>query len=90
MDMTTFELRPAFEFRDARRHRYDVMHASAIAVAFVSGTFALVALLFGTPMQFGIALALCGVGWIVTHFVERLAEQDLDQRGRSGANLGRR
>jgi len=88
--MTTFELRPRFEFRDARRRRYDVMHASAIAVAFVSGTFALVALLFGSPTQFGVALALCGVGWIVTHFIERLAEQDLDQRGRPAPYFGPR
>jgi hypothetical protein len=42
----------------------------------------LVAMLVGTPLQFGVALALCGVGWIVAHFVERLAEQDLAQRRR--------
>ena len=65
------------ESHDARRPRYSVMHASAIAVAFTSGTFALVALLVGSPLQFGVALALCGAGWIVTHFVEQLAEQDL-------------
>ena len=70
------------EPREARRHGYAVVHASAAAVAFVSGTFALVAMLVGTPLQFGIALALCGAGWIVTHFVERLAEQDLAQRRR--------
>jgi len=70
------------EPRDARRHGYAVVHASAVAVAFVSGTLALVAMLVGTPLQFGVALALCGAGWIVTHFVERLAEQDLAQRRR--------
>lgn len=68
--------------RDARRRRYDVMHASAVAVAFASGTFALAAMLIGTPTQFGIALALCGAGWIATHFVERLAEEDLARRRR--------
>lgn len=68
--------------RDARRHGYAAVHACAVAVAFVSGTLALVAMLVGTPLQFGGALALCGVGWIVTHFVERLAEQDLAQRRR--------
>jgi hypothetical protein len=53
------------------------MHTSAVAVAFVSGTLALVAMLVGSPLQFGVTLALCGVGWIVAHFVEQLAEQDL-------------
>lgn len=68
--------------RNARRQSYAVIHASAVAVAFVSGTFALAAMLVGTPTQFGVALALCGAGWIVTHFAERLAEQDLAQRRR--------
>lgn len=68
--------------RDARRHRYAALHTAAVAVAFVSGTFALMAMLLGSPLQFGIALALCGVGWIVTHFVERLAEQELSVRRR--------
>lgn len=58
------------------------MHAGAVAVAFVSGTFALAAMLVGTPLQFGISLALCGAGWIAAHFVERLAEQDLAERRR--------
>jgi hypothetical protein len=70
------------EPRDARRPGYAAVHASAVAVAFVSGTFALVAMLVGTPLQFGVALALCGAGWIVAHFVERLAEQDLTRRRR--------
>jgi len=42
----------------------------------------LVAMLVGTPLQFGVALALCGAGWIAAHFVERLAEQDLARRRR--------
>lgn len=68
--------------RNARREGHSVMHTSAVTVAFLSGTFALVAMLVGTPLQFGIALALCGAAWIVTHFVERLAEQDLAERRR--------
>lgn len=67
------------ETHEARRHRYSVIHGSAIAVAFTSGTLALMALLVGSPLQFGVALALCGAGWIVTHFVEQLAEQELAQ-----------
>lgn len=71
------------EPRDARRHGFAVAHASAVVVAFASGTFALVAMLVGTPLQFGIALALCGAGWIVAHFVERQAEQGLERRRRA-------
>ncbi|GFM23069.1 DNA translocase ftsK [Mycobacterium sp. PO2] len=53
-----------------------MIHSAAIMVSVVSGTFALVAMLVGSPLSFGLALALCGTGWIVTHFVERIAEQD--------------
>jgi len=70
--------------RDTRRQGYAAMHTSAVAVAFVSGTFALVALLVGSPLQFGVALALCGAGWIAAHFVERLADEDLARRRRLG------
>lgn len=59
-----------------RRRRYAVIHSAAIMASVVSGTFALVAMLVGSPLSFGLALALCGTGWIVTHFVERMAEQD--------------
>ena len=59
-----------------RRRRYAVIRSAAIMVSVVSGTFALVAMLVGSPLSFGLALALCGTGWIVTHFVERMAEQD--------------
>lgn len=61
---------------NSRRRRYAVVHSAAIMVSVASGTFALVAMLVGSPLSFGLALALCGTGWIVTHFVERLAEQD--------------
>ncbi|MEC9324503.1 MAG: hypothetical protein VYB90_11740 [Actinomycetota bacterium] len=59
-----------------RRRRYAVIHSAAIRASVVSGTYALVAMLVGSPLSFGLALALCGTGWIVTHFVERMAEQD--------------
>lgn len=59
-----------------RRRRYAVIHSTAIIVSVASGTFALVAMLVGSPLSFGLALALCGAGWIVTHFVERVVEQD--------------
>lgn len=47
-----------------RRRRYSAIHAGALAVAIASGTFALVAMLVGSPTSFGLALALCGAGWI--------------------------
>jgi hypothetical protein len=62
--------------RNSRRiRRIAFIHAGAISFAFVSGTFALVALLLGSPLQFGSALAMCGTGWIVAHIAERFAEQ---------------
>jgi len=51
------------------------VHAAAISVAFVSGTLALIALLLGSPLEFGSALAVCGMAWIVANFAERLAEE---------------
>ena len=59
-----------------RQRRYAIVHTVAMVVAIASGTFALVAMLFGSPASFGLALALCGAAWIVTHFVEYLTEQD--------------
>lgn len=73
-----------------RRRRYSAIHAGALAVAIASGTFALVAMLVGSPTSFGLALALCGAGWIATHFVERLAEQDRASERRRRAESGRR
>jgi len=59
-----------------RQSHYVIVHKAAMVVAIASGTFALVAMLFGSPASFGLALALCGAAWIVTHFVEYLTEQD--------------
>ncbi|MBX7450861.1 hypothetical protein GR927_23010 [Mycolicibacterium sp. 3033] len=59
-----------------RQRHYVIVHKAAMVVAMASGTFALVAMLFGSPASFGLALALCGAAWIVTHFVEYLTEQD--------------
>ena len=52
------------------------LHAGAIIVAIVSGSYALVALLFASPREFGLALALCGVCWIVAHFIEWTVERE--------------
>ena len=53
------------------------VHRGAIAVAFVSGTLALVAMLFGSALQIGSALAVCAAGWIVVHITEQFAAQEL-------------
>ena len=66
----------AYYIRDNRRSRIAFIHAGAISLAFVSGTLALVALLLGSPHEFGSALAICGTGWIVAHIAERFAEQE--------------
>ena len=67
----------AYNVADHPRNRRIVfIHAGAISAAFVSGTFALVALLVGTPFEFGIALALCGAAWIVAHIAEQFAERE--------------
>lgn len=66
---------PTAERHYRPRPRYALVYSSAIAVAVASGSFALVALLMGSPVAFGLALALCATAWIVTHFVERLVVQ---------------
>ena len=67
----------AYYIRDNRRSRRIVfIHSGAISLAFVSGTCALVALLLGSPLEFGAALAICASGWIVAHIAERFAEQE--------------
>lgn len=55
--------------------RIRVLHTAAIVVALVSGSYALIALVVGSPVEFGIALALCGAGWVGADFVERRAER---------------
>jgi len=59
----------------ARDPRMTTLHAGAVAIAFLSGTLALVALAVGSPLQFGVALASCAAGWIAADFVESTAER---------------
>jgi hypothetical protein len=42
----------------------------AIVVAIVSGFYALAALLVGSPLEFGVALASCGGCWVAADFIE--------------------
>jgi hypothetical protein len=76
--MTTYESR---NYR--RNRRIAFIYAGAVCVAFVTGTFALLALRLGSPLEFGSALAACGVAWIVAHFAEQTAEQQTAHRRRA-------
>ena len=58
------------------------LHASALTVAVVSGTCALVALAAGSPLEFGVALALCAAGWVADDFIEWTVEEDCADRRR--------
>lgn len=45
-----------------------VLRAGAIVSAVVSGALALLAFIFGSPLQFGVALAICAGWWIADDF----------------------
>ena len=55
-----------------RSRHIALIRASAISIAFVSGTVAVATILVGSPLTFGSALAVCGIGWIVADIAERL------------------
>ena len=61
--------------RSGTRHIATV-HRGAASVAFVSGSLALIAMLFGSPLQIGSAMAVCGAAWIVVHLSEQFAAQE--------------
>ena len=48
----------------------------AIVVAIVSGFYALAALLVGSPLEFGAALASCGACWVAADFIEWTGERE--------------
>ncbi len=48
------------------------LRAGAIVVAMLSGTCAFIALAVGSPLQFGVSLALSAAGWIGADFFERV------------------
>lgn len=60
--------------RQARDARVTALHASALTIAVVSGTCALVALVAGSPLEFGVALALCAAGWVAADFIDWAVE----------------
>jgi hypothetical protein len=48
----------------------------AIVVAVVVGFYALAALIVGSPLEFGVALASCGGCWVAADFIEWAAERE--------------
>lgn len=74
------------ETHGALQRRYSRICTLAVATTVASGTLALGALLLGSPRAFGLLLVLSSAGWLVTHFVARLAARDHDA-GRGYAAL---
>jgi hypothetical protein len=60
-----FQGRPLMAFR-----------TGAIVVAIGSGFYALAALLVGSPLEFGVALASCGGCWVAADFIEWTVERE--------------
>ncbi len=54
---------------------FAVLYHAAITLTLLSGAGALAALVAGSPLQFGVALALCSAGWIAVDFVDRSVER---------------
>lgn len=50
--------------------RMTMLHTAAVAGAVLCGLGALVTFVIGSPLEFGIALALCGACWIAADFIE--------------------
>ncbi|OBH92589.1 hypothetical protein [Mycobacterium sp. E2733] len=79
--MSTADFKPAMP-RQAREPRLTLLYAGTLAVAVVSGICALVALAAGSPLQFGVASAVFGAGWIATDFIERTAARGQERFAR--------
>jgi hypothetical protein len=56
--------------QQARDSRMTALHASAFTIAVLSGACALAALVAGSPLEFGVALALSSAGWVAADFIE--------------------
>ncbi|OJZ67944.1 hypothetical protein BRW65_25785 [Mycobacterium paraffinicum] len=71
--------------RPARDPRVTLLYLGTLLVAVVSGICALTALAAGSPLQFGVASALFGAGWIATDVIERTAERGQERHVRPHA-----
>ncbi len=65
--------------------RLTTLHLCAITVSVVSGTCALVALIAGSPLEFGVALALCAAWLIAADFIESGVEREREHAARRRA-----
>jgi hypothetical protein len=52
------------------------LRTGAIVLAIASGSYALAALLVGSPLEFGAGLASCGACWIAADFIEWTEERE--------------
>ena len=52
------------------------LRIGAIVVTIASGSYALAALLVGSPLEFGAGLASCGACWITADFIEWTDERE--------------
>jgi hypothetical protein len=58
------------------------LHMAAIIIALVSGSYTLVALAVGSPLEVGVGLVLSGASWLAAHYMEWLAEREARARRR--------
>jgi hypothetical protein len=52
------------------------LRMGAIVVTIASGSYALAALLVGSPLEFGAGLASCGACWIAADFIQWMEERE--------------
>src|ERR1700733_4867259 len=52
------------------------LRIGAIVVTIASGSYALAALLVGSPLEFGAGLASCGACWIAADFIQWMEERE--------------
>ena len=58
------------------------LRIGAIVVTIASGSYALAALLVGSPLEFGAGLASCGACWIAADFIQWTDERERGVGGR--------
>jgi hypothetical protein len=60
-----------------------ILHGGALTAAALSGAWALAAIVAGSPLPFGVALAMCGAWWVVADFIESTVESKRAYRRRA-------
>jgi uncharacterized membrane protein len=68
-----------------RHPRPTTLHICAITLSVVSGTYALVALAAGSPLEFGVAVAFCAAWLIAADFIETNVEREREHAARGYA-----